>query len=192
MRRASSWIGNLALVVGLLGVCAAQEAQAQSASADQADSPVDSAPPVKLPSGLAEVASVQNLSQCVQHASDFHRVNAAVLAAILRHESKLRPDSVRRNKNGSIDAGIGQINSVHWPKFARHGIAPSDLLNPCVGTFAAAWHLSKQLHRWGNTWQAVGAYHSETPARNQRYQVLIWNELVDMGAVPGPKFRLPS
>lgn len=186
MRRASFWFGKLAVVVGLVGVCA-EQAQAQDGSADPAASPVNSAPTAQLPSGLAQVSSVQNLSQCVEHASDFHRVNATLLAAILRHESRLRPASVRRNTDGSIDAGIGQINSVHWPEIARYGIALSDLLNPCVGTFVAAWHLSKQFHRWGNTWRAVGAYHSKSPAHNQRYQVFIWNELVDMGAVPGPK-----
>jgi soluble lytic murein transglycosylase-like protein len=145
----------------------------------------------EMPMGLAQVAAVQSLHLCVAQASQYHRVNATVLAAILRHESRLRPDVVRRNADGSFDAGIAQMNSVHWPDLARHGIAPEALLNPCVGTFVAAWHLSKQFYRWGYTWWAVGAYHSGTPAANERYQVRIWNELVAMGAVPGPKLSVP-
>lgn len=144
-----------------------------------------------MPQGLENVRAVANLGQCVAKASEFHRVNAQILAAILRHESRLRPDAVRANSNGSLDVGIAQVNSVHWADLARFGIGPRDLLNPCVSTFVAGWQLSRQMARFGNTWYAVGAYHSRTPLNNLRYQVGIWNELVDMGAIGGPKLRAP-
>lgn len=143
-----------------------------------------------MPMGLEGVAAVRDLGMCVQKAAAYHQVNPQVLAAILQVESRLRPDAVRENSNGTVDVGITQINSVHFPELARSGIAPSDLLNPCVGTFVGAWHLSKQIRRWGNTWYAVGAYHSRTPSKNQLYQVRVWNELVDMKAVDGPKLRV--
>lgn len=178
--------GRVVTAFAIAAGCAAAAAAPQRETAA-----AEAATMVEMPMGLAQVAAVQSLHQCVVQASQYHRVNATVLAAILRHESRLRPDVVRRNADGSFDAGIAQLNSVHWPDLARHGIAPEALLNPCVGTFVAAWHLSKQFYRWGYTWWAVGAYHSGTPAANERYQVRIWNELVAMGAAPGPKLSAP-
>ncbi len=143
--------------------------------------------------GLAQVAAVADLGTCINAAAAYHQVNAWILAAILRHESRLKARTVVGNTNGSVDVGIGGVNSVHFPEIGSHGIAPADLLNPCVGTFVAAWLLSKQLHRYGPTWTAVGAYHSRTPVHNARYQIAIWNELIDMGALPGQsRIALPQ
>ena len=36
------------------------------------------------------------------------------------------------------------------------------LMEPCKNVYIAAWHLKQKMNRYGNTWQAVGAYHSET------------------------------
>jgi len=140
-----------------------------------------------MPRGLTQVAAVASLRQCVNLAAQYHKVSPWILAAILRHESNLRPGVVRKNTDGSVDVGIAQVNSVHFSEIGQYGIAPKDLLNPCVNTFVAAWHLSRQFSRYGQTWYAIGAYHSKQPVYNARYQALIYNELVDMGAAPGPK-----
>lgn len=174
------WTAGLGLSVSLVAAASASsQLEAPSAATSQ------------LPSGLQQVAAVASLGECVNLASQFHQVNPWVLTAILRHESGLRANAVVRNSNGSVDAGIGQVNSVHWPLLARYGISPNDLLNPCVGTFVAGWHLAEQIRRFGNTWFAVGAYHSRTASFNARYQVHIWNQLVELGAVQGRKISLP-
>jgi lysozyme-related protein Hpa2 len=118
---------------------------------------------------------------CVDAASTRHGINPDLLLAILRVESGLRADPVRRNQNGSIDVGIAQINSIHFPTLRRHGIEGTHLLDPCVGIHVAAWHLKNQILRHGNTWFAVGAYHSATPHFNQLYQGRVARELRRMG-----------
>lgn len=98
--------------------------------------------------------------------------------------------AVNRNANGSIDVGIGQVNSIHFKELSAHGITPGSLLYPCVGSYVAAWHLGRQLKLHGNTWFAIGAYHSVTPYYNSRYQALIYNAMVDMHTVAGPKLTV--
>lgn len=130
--------------------------------------------------------------RCIVPAADYHSVNYDVLRAILVVESSLRANAVRRNRNGSIDVGLAQINSIHFNELGKFGIAPEHLLDACVSTYVAAWHLRKQITSYGNTWDAVARYHSATPSENRRYQVLIRNELIRSGAMDGLVAPIPS
>jgi soluble lytic murein transglycosylase-like protein len=147
---------------------------------------VDPSPRSAAP-GSAKQASRPLLSAramaCVSSAAEYHKVNPAVLEAIGRHESRGRPHTVTTNSNGSLDVGLMGINSVHFPELSRAGVKPGDLLDECVAVYVGAWKLSKKLAKHGNTWWAVGAYHSETPHFNVRYQQKILAELIAMGAL---------
>lgn len=123
-------------------------------------------------------SSHASVDECIINASVYHRVNSDVLRAILGVESNMKSSVVRQNKNGTFDIGIGQINSVHLKELSKYNIGANELTDPCIGTFVSAWHLSKQYRKWGNTWFAVGAYHSQTPYYNQRYQWLVYNQLM--------------
>jgi len=129
-------------------------------------------------------APQEDIGQCVSDASTRHGVNPDLLLAILQVESGLRADPVRRNANGSIDVGIAQINSIHFSELRRYGVEWQHLLKPCVGIHVAAWHLKNQILRHGNTWFAVGAYHSVTPSFNQIYQGRVVRALMRMGKLP--------
>lgn len=135
----------------------------------------------------AKVPHTALSTRCIAAAAKFHRINDKVLSAILRVESSYNALAVNHNANGTIDVGIGQVNSIHFKELSGHGIAPGNLLDPCVGTYVAAWHLGRQIKLHGNTWFAIGAYHSVTPYYNSRYQALVFNAMVDMRATPGPK-----
>ena len=132
------------------------------------------------------------VERCIVPASQFHQVNHFVLRAILLVESGLNPRAIGRNGNGTVDVGIGQINSMHFEELARHGLASAHLRDACVGTYVAAWHLRKMITRYGNTMFAIAAYHSTTPYFNQRYQTLISNELIRSGAMQGNLKPVPS
>lgn len=128
-----------------------------------------------------------NSKSCIAAAAKYHKVNHSVLSAILKVESSYNAGAVNHNADGSVDVGIGQMNSIHFKELSIHGITPTNLLDPCVGSYVAAWHLGRQIQLHGNTWFAIGAYHSVTPSHNARYQALIYNAMVDMRMVPGPK-----
>jgi len=116
--------------------------------------------------------------ECFQEAADFHNVNPWVLRAIIWHESRNNPTLILRNTDGSYDVGYGGINSVHWKELGGFNVEPADLKDGCVNSYVAAWLLARKVKKYGDTWDAIGAYHSETPDKKMAYagrirQVLI-------------------
>lgn len=140
---------------------------------------------VSMPSVAIQLSS--NALACISEASRYHSVNSSVLEAIVRHESRGRPNTVSRNSNGTVDIGLTGINSIHLPELIKKGVAPYQLKDECVSIYVGAWKLSQSMFKYDNSWWAVGAYHSRTLQYNLRYQALIHNELVDMGVILGPK-----
>jgi soluble lytic murein transglycosylase-like protein len=108
-------------------------------------------------------------ADCFDEAARYQNVNPLILRAIAWQESHNQPDAVHRNANGSVDYGVMQINSVHLPVLSQYGISTATLMQPCKNVYIAAWHLRQKMNKYGNTWAAVGAYHSETPALRDRY-----------------------
>ena len=109
------------------------------------------------------------IADCYEAAANRHGVNTWVLKAIAFRESTYRPHAFRRNSDGSVDIGLTGTNSINFPERARHVIRPEDLYNPCVSLDVAARILRKHMNRFGNTWRAVGTYHSGTPERRDWY-----------------------
>jgi len=122
---------------------------------------------------IAPPQALQSPERCIPSAAQHHRIDPQLLRAVLKVESDLRPWAVGRNTNGTVDMGMAQINSIHLPELARHGIHSQHLFDPCVASYVAAWLLRRNIDRHGLTWFAVAAYHSITPEHNQRYQGLL-------------------
>jgi hypothetical protein len=146
-------------------------------------------------------------ADCIADAAARHRVDADVLRAIGWQESRLQPAALGRNADGSVDIGAFQINSVHLPELARHGIDRQALGDGCVSADVAAWHYRRQVDLQGDTWLAVGAYHSRTSSRaawyaNQIAAILMRWRVMAPGALPfradrtrapdGPRRAAPS
>jgi len=115
----------------------------------------------------------QARADCFDDAAKYHQVNPMILRALAWQESHNQPDAHHLNGNGSIDYGVMQINSIHLRDLARYGIDKDTLLQPCKNVYIAAWHLHRQMLKYGNSWAAVGAYHSETPALRDQYAASI-------------------
>ena len=126
---------------------------------------------------IAPPQAVQSPERCIPAAAAHHRIDPRLLRAVLKVESDLRPWAFGRNANGTVDMGMAQINSIHLPELARHGIQSQHLFDPCVASYVAAWLLRKNIDRHGLTWHGVAAYHSLTPEHNQRYQGLLMKVL---------------
>lgn len=124
---------------------------------------------VAIAAEKAGVAGSASPATCWEQAAQRHQVNPHLLVAIAEVESGLRPDAIGRNTNGSIDIGLMQINTLWLPELRRHGIAPRDLLDPCVSVHVGAWVLAQNMRRHGNTWTAVGAYNAGSEALRERY-----------------------
>jgi soluble lytic murein transglycosylase-like protein len=110
---------------------------------------------------------------CFEEAATYQHVNPLILQAIAWQESHYHADAMHLNENGSIDYGLMQINTIHLRNLSRYGIGKEALMSPCKSVFVAAWHLRMQMNKYGNTWAAVGAYHSATPALRDDYALRI-------------------
>jgi lysozyme-related protein Hpa2 len=118
--------------------------------------------------GMLPIAAAA-ATDCFLAAAAYQHVDPLLLRAIAWQESHANVTAVHRNRNGSVDYGIMQINSIHLPTLSRYGIDRNLLMDPCVNVYIAAWILHGMILRYGNTWEAVGAYHSQTLAERDRY-----------------------
>src|ERR1700761_6088827 len=118
-------------------------------------------------------AAGQAHADCFDEAAKYQKVNPLILRAIAWQESHNKPDAINKNANGSTDYGLMQINSIHLDTLAQYGISSGTLMQPCKSVYVAAWHLRQKMNKYGNSWQAVGAYHSETPALRDKYSAQI-------------------
>ncbi len=117
---------------------------------------------------------------CWEQAGVRYGLNTALLYAIARIESGLDPQAIGRNRNGSRDIGLMQINSDWLPTLAAQGISERDLFDPCTSIHVGAWILAGKVQRLGYTWDAVGAYNAQTPALRRAYALRVWRELSAM------------
>lgn len=106
---------------------------------------------------------------CFAQAADKYGVPVALLKAIAVQESNGQAHAINRNRNGSFDIGLMQINSAWLPTLARHGIAPVHLYDACVNTLVGAWILSNNFARLGYNTQGLGAYNAATPQKRELY-----------------------
>lgn len=114
---------------------------------------------------------------CWEEVGSRYGINPYLLAAIAKTESNFNPRAVRRNSNGSRDLGLMQINTLWLPTLAKYGIQEEHLFDPCVNLAVGAWILRSRQSSFGNTWEAVGAYHSQTPKFKWNYAGKVYGNL---------------
>jgi len=129
---------------------------------------------------------------CFEEAATYQHVNPLILQAIAWQESHYHADAVHVNENGSIDYGFMQINTIHLRNLSKYGIDKDALMSPCKSVFIAAWHLRMQMNKYGNTWAAVGAYHSATPALRDDYATRIAAIVDCLTHAPGDSPSMPE
>jgi len=126
---------------------------------------------------------------CWNEAATRYQVSGTLLQAIARTESAMNPRAVGRNRNGSRDIGLMQVNSAWLPTLATHGITERDLFEPCTNIHIGAWILSGNVSRLGYTWEAVGAYNAVSPALRHAYVQKVRRHLTAASAASAPTVR---
>jgi len=107
---------------------------------------------------------------CFQEAGQRYGISPLLLKAMAKAESALNPTATNHNRNGTVDIGLMQINSI-WAD--QLGPTWDRLFDPCTNVMVGAWILSQCIQDYGSTWQAVGCYHSRTPAKRDAYAARI-------------------
>ncbi len=128
---------------------------------------------------------------CWDDAAARYQVNATLLHAIAHTESGVNPRAIGRNRNGSRDIGLMQINSGWLPTLARHGITEQALFDPCTNLHVGAWILAHNFARLGYTWEAVGAYNAVRPDARRTYIDKVRRHLPVAHPAPAPVSSTP-
>lgn len=112
---------------------------------------------------------------CINQASIAHHVPATLLLAIMKKENGRNGQAVR-NKDGTYDLGVMQVNTRWVKKLSQYGYTSHDLqFNPCKNVMAGSWILANSLADGKNVWAGIGNYHSHTSKYNQSYRASIQN-----------------
>lgn len=114
-------------------------------------------------------ATNQDPNACWRGAAQYHGVDLWLLYSIALVESNMNPRQIGRNKNGSLDLGMMQINTIWLNELGRYGITSQHLMDGCTSVYVGAWIMSKNFRTYGHTWRAIGAYNSGTPAIGYNY-----------------------
>jgi soluble lytic murein transglycosylase-like protein len=107
--------------------------------------------------GLIFTVAVRVDAFCFDRAGLTYRVSPGLLRAIARVESDMDPSALNRNRDGSYDYGLMQINSC-W----QEGLNGNwhYLSDPCYNVMVGSWILRQCIERYGYTWDAVACYHT--------------------------------
>ena len=99
----------------------------------------------------------------------------------------------------SFDSGVMQVNNF-WLK--KYGIPLEAALDPLANIYLGSWILKQEISRHGESWNAVGAYHSPNEDRGRRYAEMVKDALgkgpvkrsvakEESGTTQGPVEALP-
>lgn len=112
---------------------------------------------------------------CWYEAAAKYQVSPVLLYTIAMVESGNNAKAINKNKNGTEDIGLMQINSSHLPWLEKYGITREKLLNdPCLNVHVGAYILAENIYRHGYTWKAIGAYNAKSPEKQARYAMKVW------------------
>jgi len=113
-------------------------------------------------SGIALMAMASSAgATCFNEAGEKYQINPLLLKAIAQIESAMNPKALNHNRNGSVDIGLMQINSIHMPRLIKNGITKEKLMtDACTSVMVGAEILAGFIYQFGYTWRAVGSYHA--------------------------------
>jgi hypothetical protein len=123
--------------------------------------------------------------ECLNHAAITYHVPAKLILAIMKAEGG-KNGMANKNKNGSIDYGVMQVNSIWLNKIGAYGFSAKDLqYDACKNVEVGSWIISQSVANGENAWLGVGNYHSHTPIHNQAYSNTIQKNLGKINDVLG-------
>ncbi|WP_300002396.1 transglycosylase SLT domain-containing protein [uncultured Cedecea sp.] len=110
---------------------------------------------------LSVFSNITYAQDCFDLAGRDYQIDPDLLRAISWNESRFKQAAIGKNTDNSIDVGLMQINSQHFSKLQNFGITKEHLTHDaCMNIYTGAYILSQAFHKWGVSWQSVGAYNA--------------------------------
>lgn len=106
---------------------------------------------------------------CINEAAVQYHVPATVILSVIKTENGRNGLAVK-NKNGTYDLGVMQINTTWLKTLSKKGLTEEQVKSdPCINVSVGTWILARGIAS-GNGWQGVGNYHSYTQKHNVAYR----------------------
>lgn len=113
--------------------------------------------------------------ECINQAAITYYVPASIIISVLNTEGG-ETGMANMNKNGTVDYGPMQINSIWLPKLEPYGYTVEKLqFDACSNVMAGTWILAQSIANSPYPWQGIGNYHSVTFDKNSAYQTKVWS-----------------
>lgn len=119
--------------------------------------------------------TVKAFAACVLLAANTYDVPPAVMIGIMNVEGGRIGQEVGPNTNGTYDLGPMQVNTLWLPTLQKTWKVNEETArewvrdNGCVNVHVAAWILRQKMNSTKNLWEAIAAYHSQTPSKGIPY-----------------------
>ena len=138
--------------------------------------------PLPISSMFEEAANAWNVpvewTQAIAHVeSRFSPWSLNIEGKGYRFDSKekaLKKAKEAEAEGQSFDSGVMQVNNF-WLK--KYGIPLEAAFDPLANIYFGSWILQQEIHKHGQTWNAVGAYHSPNEARGRKYADMVKDAL---------------
>lgn len=112
--------------------------------------------------------------ECINKAAVTYFVPASVIISVINTEGG-ETGMANINKNGTVDYGAMQVNSIWLPKVEPYGYTVQKLqFDPCSNVMVGTWILAQNIAKSPYTWKGIGDYHSTTFDKNISYQGKVW------------------
>ena len=129
---------------------------------------------------------------CMLATAQFYHLPPRVLPSIHAVEAG-QPGTISRNRNGSADLGVMQVNTA-WVRhlaaalrMPHRDVTERLIKDPCFNIAAAGSIMRIYLNESrGDVVRAVGYYHSHTPERASWYQMKVIRAAYRMFGMPKP------
>jgi soluble lytic murein transglycosylase-like protein len=106
---------------------------------------------------------------CINQAAVQWHVPATIILSVIKTENGRNGLAVK-NKNGTYDLGVMQINTSWLPMLKSKGLTAEQVKSdPCINVSVGTWILAKGIAS-GAGWKGVGNYNSYTEKHNQIYR----------------------
>lgn len=96
---------------------------------------------------------------CLTYAADHYEVPVEIVRSIIQVESNGR-NVIAKNRDGSLDIGVMQINTFWLDKLKRHDIKKEDLQNKCTNIAVGTWILRYNFSVTQNWFDSIAAYNA--------------------------------
>jgi len=118
-----------------------------------------------------DIAPVDVDNNYFEEVGKHFNIDPIILWAIAKKESNFDPYAINKNKNGTYDIGIMQINTIHLDKLNELGLDRKDLFNPRINIYFGGYVLANCFNRFGVTIKGLTCYNGLVAGNPYGYEV---------------------